>query len=574
MISSQDGWTVWTINFQGYHLMDFESPSTPLTFLCEHCGRNLLAAEDLQYAIFLYGIFFLKGENDGFIGTTCPSCVETTCRWFEKTDFDRIVDVCCIFNFRGNTHFHPLKYFSPFTSSPENVREACCHITDILSHAHDGDMEIALNETLSREANEIPGIYQTYIEEIGSSIGPYFYNLWLTDEQLQELLDFENRSNVRILPRYVFKSDVLHQMEAFSWLYRNSDIYHKEVVELAAGDNALEISKNNVFYSVPALHDILTATPDPWIGASKKDSEIVSIWKKSAPFVGAQPTVPFYEMAVKESLLKDLDGEIYNDLDLHLKTGYSISFLLGDADSFIDEYISVISKPSLSYSALRNLTNRHTLEYHNAVRIGRRKEAKYAFFQIGNRFRIRFDNQELPESKIDGLKYIHFLVCNEGCNFSHRDLDDLKGIILVDKDDDEYTDEAHEDLNFIDGSSDLLLVDEKATINYKNELVRLKKEHIKAIANRNLKEAVTIQNEIKTLEFFIKESHENSGMAKKKRGEYRTVQKKIGKSIQYAIEWMKKQEFMDAYDHFSASIDPYASQVIYRSSDSNIKWFV
>jgi hypothetical protein len=43
---------------------------------CPHCGQAFSNA-GINIAIFLYGIFFLVGKENGYFGITCPRCLNT-----------------------------------------------------------------------------------------------------------------------------------------------------------------------------------------------------------------------------------------------------------------------------------------------------------------------------------------------------------------------------------------------------------------------------------------------------------------------------------------------------------------
>lgn len=564
-------------------------PVGPPPLPCIHCGRNLTAGEDFQYAVILYGVFFLLGKHDGYIGTTCPSCVKTTYSRFPQDGFDSIVDICLDFDFRGLTHQEPLKYFSPYVSSPENTAELCGYFTDIFSYVldDDGDIEIALNEMSTREVNHLPDLYRTYIENIGPSIGPYFYNLWLTDYQLQKVLLFEDRSGLSILPRYVFNSELLKKIDKFSWLYKYRDIHFKPAIDFVTKHDSLQTVENSDLYITPELHEILTMTPTPWIGASRNDSEFVSIWKKSAPFGDVPPSAPFEEAIVKESIVLDLDHKIYDSLKESSNKEYSKQFILDTAYSFINDYFSIVKRQNWSYSQLRHLINRYTAEYYNAVKNGLRKEAKYSFYKIGNSFKIRFNNKELPEASGVGFEYIHYLVCNSDRSFKHDELKNLTSrnidICSMKKYNKIESDLYHEEFDFdnkelfneydiIDGSDTFEISDEKSYKTTLNEIKRLNNDIELAVKSGDLDKIIPLKNEINKIDKFKDESFEKGGNVKIQRGDYVKIQNKIGKSIKEAIDWMINQGFDEAYQHFKRSIKPYANKVQYVSSDSSIEW--
>ena len=79
---------------------------------CE-CGQKFVEVS-IEAAIYIYGVFFIEGEDDSFVGTTCPACLNTiylnldnetfseTCKWIKEKDISG----------QGRC-FNPLGYFSP-----------------------------------------------------------------------------------------------------------------------------------------------------------------------------------------------------------------------------------------------------------------------------------------------------------------------------------------------------------------------------------------------------------------------------------------------------------------------------
>ena len=86
-------------------------------------------------------------------------------------------------------------------------------------------------------------------------------------------------------------------------------------------------------------------------------------------------------------------------------------------------------------------------------------------------------------------------------------------------------------------------------------------------------DADSYRHELEELTNHIKANYAVHGKPKNERGEYAKIQKKIGKSIIDAMEWMRIQGFEEAYNHFKLAIsNPYNRMIQYDTSDASVEW--
>ena len=400
--------------------MDQIQIPTPPPFPCNHCGRNLMAGDDLQYAIYLYGIFFLQGKSDGFIGTTCPSCVKTTCSRFDKNGFDYIVAACQIFVFQGYPHPDSLRYFSPFTSSPENFPDSYKYVTEFASEVHDNveDIEITEQKILIEYDKDESDLYHTYVFGLGRCMVPYFYILWLSINQIEELLKSENSGLLSILPRYIYKSDTIEDIDKFCWIYRCRENYFTNIekhFQRYSNCEIIENNKNDIGYD---FHSILINQPNPWLFSNQQGEKSYLAWRKNRPSFGLVQC-----HGSDEKVMDDFDLGMFSQKQIqtlrdNFSKDYAQLFLAEKSDLFINDYISIIRNANWSFLDIWNLKNEYMNQYYKSVHVGISSEKKYAFYENGGTWTIIFDGKPITGLKGLGFKLIHFLLSNENKYFT------------------------------------------------------------------------------------------------------------------------------------------------------------
>ncbi len=575
-------------------------------FTCANCKRNLLAGEDLKYAIFLYGIFFLQGKDNGFVGTTCPSCLKTAYVHLPKSEFDDVVDLCHSFDFRGNQHFQPLRYFSPFVSHATNNPELLDKVTDCTPQVLCGDMYEDERDMIDYNDAGDSTLYQSYLESSPQAVGYFFYNLRVNLKQAQTLISVEQETGIRMIPRYVFSNDLLDTVERFCWIYQQKDIFFKDIRAFAKCDSTkLYYSEDSTIKKIAEFHEILTSAPDPWLISPKDENEMKYLWKKNNPFFGVKKNILFCDV------ISDFDknGTNYktmlDELTRNFTKQYAQEYLLEAADDFINAYLGdglwSVKKAHWAYSNLWIVKQRFFDRYYDAVDCGLKKEAHYTFdvYDQGKTFRIIFNGKESPALKRKGFRYIHYLVCNAGKEFYASELDAIdNGTTRA------FSDKELEGIcvrhgtQYNDDSKDL-----------GEEGRRINKERIKQLKNEiNIAQSAGDKDNLGSLKeelALLSNETEESKEAKK-------IDDRVGKAINDAIDLLMGEDaakkcreekkikrtgkaakkasikkktkvikkdtrksdpiHIQAGKHFCLSIDPYADKICYRPDDINITW--
>ncbi len=585
-------------------------------FPCIHCGRNLVG-EDLQLTVFLHGIFFLEGKNDGFFGTTCPICLKTTYVHANKNDFEEIKQTFSeLVDFWGQQIYKPLGYFSPYISSPLNNPLLKGH--SLLFYHSNVTSDIDVTEeciALYEDENILEGeqYYRTYIDGLAPPLGSFFCPLWLNTEQVKEVLAIEEKTDIRIFPRYLYGYHLLETVENFCWQHRLAVSYYKDmkkrmegsleilqkylpeeaefvtpdVIDIFSGQH--EEKENKDISTTSVLHEILLANPDPLDGPVKNNAALMTLWKTPYPFRYIENHEPLHSVEYKIDVEAEAHYEkVCEELTQCFNKSFAQEFLRNKADDFISEYLDSVKKASWSYADFWALKTRYLDEYHYAVKIGLRNEAKYAFYKEGEAWKIIFNGKPITGLRPGGFKYIHFLVCHKNESFSHMELNSFDSPTAEDwgtkkahiAGPDDNTDygikyENTENLMGRDDSYSFVTTDQKTIHALESELRELA-DDLEMATSKNLEDDISeISDQIKKNKKRLDECRSKSRRIKIKRGHYKVVQDRIGNAITRAIKQLEKDGYKEVSKHFSNSIIGfYGNKISYNCDDPDIQWHI
>lgn len=499
------------------------------------------------------------------------------------------------------------KYYSPCISSP-NMNRLISDL-NIISCSNAFESEEEMEQDLVIMEEEVYSykdeLYCSYIEEIKYVLEPYFTSLWMTKEQAEYLINIETEREKRVLPRYVFDNELLSKTENFCWnhYYRYninsyiSEIYNNNEYKVYTDDVGLvkyliekNIGKANDPRKELDFHEILTCDDKLFTQINENLTKLHSVIEKTNPFLDAEKNVLFQNKSIAGN--NDIVDyvSIIDKLNLYQDKQYAKDFLKNSVNDFFHDYTIYSISNSWSHARLLQIKHKYIQLYFEEIENGITRESNYAFYKIGKKFKIRFNNNELPESELTGLSYIYYLVGNQDKSFPYDELDNLKNkplpfdinktysVLDTKFGHDNFILETkkinYEDMEHIDGRHIFELADYEASVSYKEEFEILKDKLKKAKSKNDIDEANNIDNEIKRLLLFVRESVDGKWIPKEVRGEYVRVEKKIDKSINDACVWMMEQGFEKAAVHFRKSIRRKNNELSYVSSDGQIKWYM
>ncbi len=255
-----------------------QPPPSPFILLCEKCQKSI-DSELLQWAVMLYGAYFLDGTSDCYVGITCPNCLKTILLEGDKSLllpakqklFPDMVDLFG-YNFKPKWGYHsPIGIFKIARKNGilhNSVRlepdlnlgtiEILSSLRNLMDPADNIDPEDSLTDfnelggpfdeiKNSDEAINItdydrlkdplgsrnyagPDYYLTYSERLGDPFGSIYTVLAFRGYELDKLIKLEDQGT-RVFPRIVYRNPVIEEIERF---YCDHCIDHETLIILGA----------------------------------------------------------------------------------------------------------------------------------------------------------------------------------------------------------------------------------------------------------------------------------------------------------------------------------------------------
>lgn len=200
---------------------------------CDNCGQTF-SSDGIQLTIFLYGIFFLVGKEHDYIGTTCPSCLQTIYGKVNRQYLAQAVEGFSSIVSIGDCEIHePLRYFAPFTTTPYfNPLLKEFGIASTYSVLSDNEALDIVDQTITEYLSEDPDLEENYYRSCTSRLpaatGSFLNVFWIEKDQVEDLIQLEQKKNVRIFPRYIHKCSLLNLTDKYSWQYYLKDKYFQD----------------------------------------------------------------------------------------------------------------------------------------------------------------------------------------------------------------------------------------------------------------------------------------------------------------------------------------------------------
>ncbi len=266
---------------------------------CDHCGQTF-SSDGIQITILLYGIFFLVGKEDDYIGTTCPSCLQTIYNKVDRQYLAQAVEEFSSIVSIGDSHItEPLRYFSPFTTKP--AFNTLLKEYDIMSNGPPltdngslNDVDQVIYKTESEDPDLAENYYRSYTYRLPATIGSFFNVLWIQKDQVEDVIKLEQKKNVRIFPRYIHRCSLLDLTDKFSWQHCLAEKYYQSreesnrealalLEELEMSPKKFGVSHRSIEFSIPSS-DKSTLETLKKIGMSleyeEEDTEFTSMMKE------------------------------------------------------------------------------------------------------------------------------------------------------------------------------------------------------------------------------------------------------------------------------------------------------
>lgn len=605
-----------------------------INFKCENCGQEFWD-ENFNISAFLYGVFLLFGKEKEYVGLTCPKCLKTilikdnsdlvnytkqnllsgemSFLIYLVRDEDDNQDMS-----QSLVSFYPkLRYHSSVKHNPKQIQE----IKHFDIPYWSGPLTNNLEDELSHYMGENPQLQEKYlcpyIPYGEPPMGPYFSVWWFREDQIDDLVEIENKEDLRIFPRYIHKISEIENIELFCWenhLYLNHLIEQKreaeetieKLKEIAKQQNTnlQEILEANFGVITPEMVEfminqyvenekerkvklstnfveILTAEPSPLELPITDLSLYEFLWKTPHPFednglprslINVDPAQ--FKKPKKTFAFDEIAGEVPG----HFGKGYGLNFINENYEVFIKEYIELAQSSYFSYALVWELKVEYLRRLHEQMHKEALLEARYAFFSEGLTWTITFDGITLRGLRGKGFEYIYYLVCNKFKDYSHEDINQLDGI--------EVYHIGRKKSSSPKGSSQTStkkkgMIDHKAMIygksaqEIKRKYKELKESLEDAKREENPIEIKMAQEEYDQFSKFSYEYFNRHGRVKKFQKKQKNIRDKIAKNIKEAKDEIEKNDLTHnkrIWNHFNDALGGlYRQSIVYRPSE-DINW--
>lgn len=230
-------------------------------FKCDNCGKEMLFKE-VMLNVALYGILFLFGNEDAYLGITCDKCKTTTIKQDDKENVKSLKDqINKIGELMGIEHI--LRYYAPESSflyfeEKDKARYCSPHTFFPLDHPTGLDITQFVEYMVPRKDHLAEYISYFYGDK---ALGHTMTLMWFKGEVIEEALEEENRTRIKVFPRYRFYDRFVEHVDAFCWNHHTKFKYLNWFKELCQGlsveikimesiDSKLEYLKKHDFLEI------------------------------------------------------------------------------------------------------------------------------------------------------------------------------------------------------------------------------------------------------------------------------------------------------------------------------------
>ena len=192
-------------------------------FKCQKCGAELTSDSATETAL-VYGLIILAGEQDGFIGWSCPACNA------------RVTNLTQVkgdpFLFVGNIHNeiqHGIDSTLMYRSFPFSFSASKKNYVTRNGSLLDHSFQVLTEFDFFPDFEPPHGKYISF--KYGShAMGPAISIYWHDRPQIEKLIDLENKKQIRVFPRYEIYDQLNSKIERLCWDNRiRFDFYRNEL---------------------------------------------------------------------------------------------------------------------------------------------------------------------------------------------------------------------------------------------------------------------------------------------------------------------------------------------------------
>jgi DNA-binding NtrC family response regulator len=357
-------------------------------FECTKCGFKLTWDSAAETA-YRYGLILLfGGENEGFVGWSCPACNA------QVTNLTRVEDYPCWFFRQIQEHSKIPEIFLNFMyqSFPYNFAAVTDSFISKRWYFSDSGYEDIINKNLPDPMWPPAGQYLSFSRDFSSDAsGPartvFCYNL----EQIYNLLSIENKNHVKSFPRYQIDDWLNSTIRNFCWHYRIRYNFTEEI----SYDKESTISINPDKIPIQLSYEFLTIL-------DKVNSLNIAV-----PINSDRESVPSYYAEIAENYVylgKETRFYQKNDFSVKLwKEFHSNRFheiLYNLAEEFVLDYSNQILKADNTKLSVLFLVGSYIEKLYDAVISRQKFKILNAETTLSAKKRVENAEKSFPNVKI------------------------------------------------------------------------------------------------------------------------------------------------------------------------------
>jgi len=217
--------------------MLFQNPTIndKAIFKCDKCGKEM-SFKEVMWNIAFYGIIFLVGKEEAYIGITCEKCGRTNLKQKNKKKVKAVKDkINEIGQEMGIEQL--LRYYSPecsYAYFEKKDKAKYCSSWQFYRLDHPDSFDIIQIQPYIVPRDDRIADYISYF--YGDKVlGHTMTLMWFKGEVIEEALNEENRTGIRVFPRYRFHDRFVEDIDDFCWNHHSMFKYLNWLNEFSEG---------------------------------------------------------------------------------------------------------------------------------------------------------------------------------------------------------------------------------------------------------------------------------------------------------------------------------------------------
>lgn len=336
---------------------------------CDHCAEEF-TFKALYHNTVSYGIFFLVGKDQGYMGVVCPKCFKTTLKKDALSEIEsiknRLNSVIGYDKIKNDSfRYYSFPYHRDYLKITDPSLQIHCisHIGKNYYSVEDFELQFAHSCNSKWHSDG----HRSYFWG-DPSMGPAMTIWWFLEENIQDLVSIENETGLKVFPRYIAYEPIYSSIDRFCWEYhlrlklleKLNPLFAEKEKKVISSKN--KITKNYEFLKILDTPDYSSpnSSYDPSCVYFKNDK--VSAKTKRIRLIDRfddnQNITPL-NLHINEHM-KTLLWNNFNDATVQ-------KLLYRTAEIFIDEYIQLAQKIDFSFKSVWDLKESFLVQLYDSI---------------------------------------------------------------------------------------------------------------------------------------------------------------------------------------------------------------